>query len=168
MTYGEYTKTPERKLIGRKAKLTKKLYLQSGLTFQPGSVVTITRKFGGLSVEGVACPVCGVGASATRVRWDHLELLPEGTPYSRAFGEPDAQHPVTPREERLAKLRALSAPYDLPPEWGLSVPPTEWRIEFLRRQAEAEHATGNTILADDLAALADELARDQEKGDVKP
>lgn len=121
------TENPRKKKdwVGRKVRLLQDLENQGGFTFPRGSVMAVTRSFGGLWLEGLyLCTSCSGGRkrAISKIPESKVELLPVGYEETfeerkmRAGGEAVAQlmADVLPRpafEERLrvAEMRIEKA-----------------------------------------------------------
>ncbi len=71
----EYQKMTERELKGRYVKSL--IPMKSGMyRFPRGTIFTIQGKSGGLELETLPCPKCGISAFVTKVKPFEIELLP--------------------------------------------------------------------------------------------
>lgn len=74
----EYRRLRAWEVKGRKVRLIDEV--ANRLIIIPvGTICTITDKHGGFSIEGPACPSCGVKVRITKVSASKVELLPKGT-----------------------------------------------------------------------------------------
>lgn len=75
MNRRDYESMTEKQFRGRQARTL--FDMQNGTrTIAAGTVVTITRKFGGFDITVATCKHCGLGLRMTRVQPRDLELLP--------------------------------------------------------------------------------------------
>ena len=75
MTHSEYLRMTERELRGRKVRTL--IEMSNGyVTIPEGTILTITRKMGGLHLIGPKCAHCGVQVNISKVTPQHVFLLP--------------------------------------------------------------------------------------------
>lgn len=66
----------EAELVGRFVALTADVQT-GGQTIAKGTILKITRKFGGFDANTEPCQHCGVGARIKRLRFEEVDLMPK-------------------------------------------------------------------------------------------